>query len=68
MFSWVKEFIEQSIRLDVALFMATICFCAWFTHIIHCYLAIDKFLFLFLGAFIFPIGIIHGFSLWFDLF
>lgn len=37
---------------------------AWITHIIHC-LVTAKYLLLIAGAFIFPVGIIHGVGLWF---
>ena len=37
---------------------------AWITHIIHC-LITAKYLLLIAGAFIFPVGIIHGVGLWF---
>jgi len=39
---------------------------AWLTHIIHCLVA-AKYLLLIAGAFIFPVGIIHGFGLWFGV-
>lgn len=39
---------------------------AWLTHIIHCLLA-AKYLLLIAGAFIFPVGIIHGIGLWFGV-
>lgn len=40
--------------------------CAWLTHIIHC-LITAKYLLLIAGAFIFPVGIIHGVGLWFGV-
>jgi hypothetical protein len=40
--------------------------CAWITHIIHCLLA-AKYMLLIAGAFIFPVGIIHGVGLWFGV-
>ena len=39
---------------------------AWITHIIHCLVA-AKYLLLIAGAFIFPVGIIHGVGLWFGV-
>lgn len=39
---------------------------AWFTHIIHCLLA-AKYVLLIAGAFIFPVGVIHGIGLWFGV-
>ena len=39
---------------------------AWLTRIIHCLVA-AKYLLLIAGAFIFPVGIIHGFGLWFGV-
>ena len=38
----------------------------WFTHIIHCLIA-AKYLLLIAGAFIFPVGVIHGVGLWFGV-
>lgn len=37
---------------------------AWVTHVIHCLIA-AKYLLLIAGAFVFPVGIIHGVGLWF---
>lgn len=42
------------------------CFAAWLTHIIHCLLA-AKYLLLIAGAFIAPVGVIHGFGIWFGV-
>jgi len=36
---------------------------AWFTHVIVC-LSSAKYLLLIAGAFVFPVGIIHGVSVW----
>ena len=36
---------------------------AWFTHIIHCLMA-GKYLLLIAGAFIAPVGVIHGIGIW----
>lgn len=68
MFNRMKEFIVQSIAVDFTLFVTILCILAWLTHIIHCYMAVDKFVLLFVGGFIFPIGIIHGFGLWAGVF
>lgn len=37
---------------------------SWFTHIFHCLFA-AKYLLLIAGAFIFPVGVIHGVGIWF---
>jgi hypothetical protein len=37
---------------------------AWLTHIVHC-LMTAKYLLLIAGAFIAPVGVIHGVGLWF---
>ena len=37
---------------------------AWLTHIFHCLFA-SKYLLLIAGAFIAPVGVIHGIGLWF---
>lgn len=39
---------------------------AWLTHVIVCLLQ-AKYLLLIAGAIIFPVGIIHGFGLWFGV-
>jgi hypothetical protein len=36
---------------------------AWITHILHC-LIHAKYLLLITGAFMFPVGIIHGVGIW----
>ena len=43
------------------------CFAAWITHVVVC-LSAAKWGFLIAGAIMFPIGIIHGFGLWFGVF
>tara|TARA_R110000796_G_C14419478_1_gene419719 strand:- start:132 stop:314 length:183 start_codon:yes stop_codon:yes gene_type:complete len=42
------------------------CLGAWITHIIHC-LVTAKYLLLIAGGFFFPIGMIHGFGIWFGV-
>ena len=44
--------------------ISLLCFAAWLTHIITCF-AQGLWGFLIAGAIFFPIGIIHGFYLWF---
>ncbi len=39
---------------------------AWFTHVVACLIA-SKYVLLLAGAFIFPVGIIHGIGLWFGI-
>ncbi len=39
---------------------------AWITHIIAC-LSAAKYMLLIAGAFIFPVGVIHGVSVWFGM-
>lgn len=36
---------------------------AWLTHVIYT-IAAEKFLLLIVGAFVFPVGIIHGIGVW----
>ena len=43
-----------------------LCVVAWLTHIVHCLLT-AKYLLLIAGAFIFPVGIIHGVGIWFGV-
>jgi Ca2+/Na+ antiporter len=40
---------------------------AWITHVVHC-ISNSEFIFLLAGAIFFPIGIIHGWGLWFGWF
>lgn len=40
---------------------------AWFTHVIFC-IQHQEWIFLLAGAIFFPIGIIHGWGLWFGFF
>ena len=51
--------------VGLILFFITI-FAAWMTHIIHCLMA-AKYLLLIAGAFIAPVGVIHGIGLWFGV-
>jgi len=37
--------------------------CAWLTHIVTCIIQ-AKYMLLLVGAFMFPVGIIHGFMIW----
>ena len=39
---------------------------AWLTHIFHCLFA-AKYLLLIAGAFIAPVGVIHGIGIWFGV-
>jgi hypothetical protein len=39
---------------------------AWLTHVISCLLK-AKYLLLIAGAFVFPVGIIHGIGIWFGV-
>ena len=39
---------------------------AWLTHVIKC-LAAAKYVLLLTGALVFPVGIIHGISVWFGM-
>ena len=50
------------------LMIATVIVClgAWITHILHC-LVHAKYLLLIAGAFMFPVGIIHGVGIWFGV-
>lgn len=41
------------------------CFIAWLTHVFYCFSA-TAWGFLIAGALFFPIGILHGFYLWFQ--
>jgi hypothetical protein len=39
---------------------------AWVTHIVHCF-RVDEWGFLIAGAIAAPIGIIHGYGIWFGI-
>ena len=45
---------------------AGVCLLAWITHIVWC-IQNREFLFMIAGALIGPIGVIHGFCLWFGI-
>ena len=40
---------------------------AWVTHIVQC-IGDDRLLLMLIGAFLFPIGVIHGYGIWFGIF
>lgn len=42
------------------------CAAAWITHIFTCLFA-GKYMLLIAGAFVFPVGIIHGIGIWFGV-
>ena len=43
--------------------LALVWFAAWITHIVTCILA-HEWLFMIIGAFIAPIGVVHGVMIW----
>ncbi len=45
---------------------AVIMVAGWLTHIIHCLIE-AKYLLLIAGAFVAPVGVIHGIGLWFGI-
>jgi hypothetical protein len=44
--------------------LALACFAAWGTHIVVC-IKTGQYLLLIAGAIAFPVGIVHGFGIWF---
>ena len=54
---------ENDMNLGGVLLVAWI-FLSWLTHVIVC-IGSSKWVFLLAGAIFFPIGILHGFYLWF---
>ena len=46
--------------------IALMCIAAWMTHVITC-LVQAKYLLLIAGAFIAPVGVIHGVGIWFGV-
>lgn len=50
----------------IAAFLVFAAPAAWITHIITC-LVQAKYLLLIAGAFVFPVGIIHGIGIWFGV-
>lgn len=64
----LMEYTRKANNTDIAIVVSGGAFfitmlAAWLTHIIHC-LAAAKYLLLIAGGFIFPVGIIHGISVW----
>jgi len=56
---------QQSVTGEmIGAFIGITCVIAWFTHIFTCF-AEGLWGFLIAGALLFPIGILHGFYLWF---
>lgn len=51
----------------IALAIWLACIAAWITHVVVCIKAAAWILLLF-GCFIFPVGVIHGFGVWFGVF
>lgn len=47
-----------------SLFFALVVFAGWLTHVVTCIQA-EKWLFLIAGAIMAPIGVIHGWGVWF---
>jgi len=51
--------------LYILVFVAT-CIAAWITHIFTCLFA-GKYVLLIAGAFVAPVGVIHGIGIWFGV-
>jgi len=51
-------------RILMAYLIGIVCFAAWLNHIFTCF-SQEMWGFLIAGALFFPIGILHGFYLWF---
>jgi hypothetical protein len=51
--------------MNWAAIFGSACFIAWLTHIFTCF-AQGLWEFLIAGAIMFPVGILHGFYLWFN--
>ena len=51
----------------IAILFSLTCFAAWLTHVVVT-IQNEQFLFLIAGAIFAPIGVIHGFGLWFGFF
>jgi hypothetical protein len=52
--------VKELIMIGIAVAAAA----AWLTHVIHC-LIHAKYLLLIAGAFVAPVGVIHGVGIWF---
>jgi hypothetical protein len=52
--------------LMTSIFIVGACIAAWFTHIVHC-ITVEAWMLLFAGAFVFPVAIVHGVGLWFEV-
>lgn len=58
----MRDLIETLIPISLVVFVIG----GWLTHVIHCLIA-AKYMLLVAGAFIFPVGVIHGVGLWFGV-
>ena len=66
----MKTTFDEKVAIMKAAFFATVVFStipAWLTHVIHTIQA-EQWLFLLAGAIFAPIGVIHGWGLWFGFF
>ena len=55
---------KQRGNAGIGMIVGIVAVLAWFTHVIVC-LGAGKWGFLVAGALFFPIGIVHGFGVWF---
>jgi hypothetical protein len=51
--------------MNLGIVIGMLCFFAWLTHVFYCFAHV-MWGFLLAGAIFFPIGILHGFYLWFN--
>ena len=56
---------KLEIEMNGVAIVGILCFVAWLTHVFYCFAHV-MWGFLLAGAIFFPIGILHGFYLWFN--
>lgn len=62
----IKVKLTGDLSLLVIIIFCAGVFAAWTTHIVHC-LIHAKYLLLLVGAIAFPVGFVHGVSVWFGM-
>jgi hypothetical protein len=63
--SMIKEGATQTLGCLLAMILSTPMLAAWFQHLYTCFTE-DRWGFLIAGAIFVPLGIVHGFGIWFD--
>ena len=61
------ELVKILVQIFVGMSVILTPIAAWITHVIHT-IQSEEWIFLLIGSFIAPIGVIHGIGLWFGIF